>query len=299
MAGSFTNASQSRFLSNSQNASNTASNGAASSPGGLPRPRSRVLSTRQFSTSSAGGGESTSSSGDEKAAKKVSKEKLVLSSGPRLSLSGAGVGGIGGLVPRHPLHHTWVFWFRQHRAPGNKIVNYEEGIKKISTFGSIESFWSLWTHLNPPSLLVPTTDLILFHSEVKRPVWEDSLNVNGGKWIIRLKKGIADRIWEDIVMAVVGDQFDDCAAEDGVDGDSKSSSTYPEICGCTLSVRQSEDILSIWNKDGSDGRVRQNIRDTIRKILDLPQATVMEYKTNNDSLQDRSSFRNSQVDRLS
>lgn len=139
-------------------------------------------------------------------------------------------------------------------------------LQTITHLRQIESFWSLWTHLNPPSLLVPTTDLILFHSGIKRPVWEDSLNVDGGKWIIRLKKGIADRIWEDIVMAVVGDQFDDCAStrEDGVDGDSggnsKSSSTSPEICGCTLSVRQSEDILSVWNKDGSDGRVRQNIR---------------------------------------
>jgi len=227
----------------------------------------------------------------------------VLSSGPRLSLSGAGGAGAGGLLPRHPLRHTWVFWFRQHRAPGNKIVNYEEGIKKISTFGSIESFWSLWTHLNPPSVLVPTTDLILFHSGVKRPVWEDSLNVHGGKWILRLKKGVADRIWEDMVLAVIGDQFDDCVVEDDEDGEpssnTKQSNSEPEICGCTLSVRQSEDILSVWNKDGSDGRVRQKIRDTIRKVLNLSPSTVMEYKTNNDSLQDRSSFRSPHVDRLS
>ena len=32
---------------------------------------------------------------------------------------------------------SWVFWFRQHRAPGNKITNYEEGIKRISTFSSV------------------------------------------------------------------------------------------------------------------------------------------------------------------
>lgn len=31
----------------------------------------------------------------------------------------------------------WVFWFRQQRAPGNKNVNYEEGIKKISAFRSV------------------------------------------------------------------------------------------------------------------------------------------------------------------
>jgi len=32
----------------------------------------------------------------------------------------------------HPLRITWVFWFRQQRTPGNKNVNYEEGIKKDS-----------------------------------------------------------------------------------------------------------------------------------------------------------------------
>ena len=33
----------------------------------------------------------------------------------------------------------WVFWFRQQRAPGNKITNYEEGIKKISAFHSVRA----------------------------------------------------------------------------------------------------------------------------------------------------------------
>jgi hypothetical protein len=42
---------------------------------------------------------------------------------------------------------------------------------------------------------------------VRRPIWEDSLNVDGGKWIIRLKKGVADRLWEELVLGVVGDHF--------------------------------------------------------------------------------------------
>ena len=96
------------------------------------------------------------------------------------------------------------------------------------------------------------------------------MNIQGGKWIIRLKKGVADRLWEEIVVAVVGDQFDDCgpgaelgswrsgngtgAANGGED------SNEPEICGCTLSVRQSEDILSVWNRHGYDQKVNQKIR---------------------------------------
>lgn len=82
----------------------------------------------------------------------------------------------------HPLRTTWVYWFRQQRAPGNKIVSYEEGIKRIAAFASVESFWSLWSHLSPPSALQPTTDYLLFHEAIKRPVWEDPLNITGGKW---------------------------------------------------------------------------------------------------------------------
>ena len=74
----------------------------------------------------------------------------------------------------------------------------------------MESFWNIWTHLSPSSAVQPTTDYLLFHSGIRRPVWEDPLNLQGGKWIIRLKKGVSERLWEELVMAVVGDQFDDC-----------------------------------------------------------------------------------------
>lgn len=205
----------------------------------------------------------------------------------------------------HPFRHTWVFWFRQQRAPGNKITNYEEGIKKVASFSSVESFWSLHTHLSPPSSLTPTTDYLLFHAGVRRPVWEDPLNKTGGKWIIRLRKGIADRLWEDLVCGIVGDLFDECGRgkprldTDGTgNGDVEGEGgDWPEICGCTISVRQSEDIISVWNRTEGDVKMREKIRDTIRTILNLPPTTIMEYKSNNDSIQDKSSFRNSAIER--
>jgi len=192
-----------------------------------------------------------------------------------------------------------VFWFRQQRSPGNKIISYEEGIKKITAFSSVESFWGLWTHLNPPSALQPTTDYLLFHSGVRRPIWEDPLNLPGGKWIIRLKKGVADRIFEDLILAIIGDQFDDVRHPSDTSppihapSDNVEEGSWPEICGCTISVRQSEDIISLWNRYDSDAKVKERIRDTIRRVLSLPATTIMEYKSNNDSMQDKSSFRNS------
>ncbi|CAL1715243.1 unnamed protein product [Somion occarium] len=271
MAGYFSNHSQSRFLANSQpnatsgtgnSSTTTATAQSPSTPNPSTPTRPTRVPSRHFSTSGAG------------------------------SANGTSV---------HPLRNTWVFWFRQHRAPGNKITNYEEGIKKISAFSSVESFWSLWTHLYPPSGLLPTTDYLLFHSGIRRPVWEDPLNIGGGKWIIRLKKGVADRLWEDLVLAVVGDQFDDvtegreATAKDK--GGADPNGEWPEICGCTISVRQNEDIITLWNKVEGDAKVKERISATIRRVLNLPLTTHMEYKSNNDSMQDKSSFRVPAADR--
>jgi translation initiation factor 4E len=255
MANYFSNLSatstQSRFLSNkdkdSQISSTTVVTTTTASFSGATPPPARVPS-KHFSTTLS----------DEQ------KGSAVREKSPAASSS-----GLPTTLSVHPLRSTWVFWFRQQRAPGNKITNYEEGIKKISAFASVESFWSLWTHLHPPSALLPTTDYLLFHQGIRRPVWEDPLNLPGGKWILRLRKGVADRVWEDIVLALVGDQFAGVAPP--------HEDEWPEICGCTISVRQSEDILSVWNRI-DEPKLRERIRDRIRVVLHLPPSTIMEYK---------------------
>ncbi|CAJ0764028.1 2744_t:CDS:2, partial [Entrophospora sp. SA101] len=87
------------------------------------------------------------------------------------------------------------------------------------------------------------------------------------------KQGVRP-VWE--VMAVIGDQFD----------------VGSEICGAVLSIRSSEDILSLWNQSAHEGRINLKIRDTMKRVLNLPSDTIMEYKTHNDALKDNSSFRN-------
>ncbi|KAG0318846.1 Eukaryotic translation initiation factor 4E type 2 [Dissophora globulifera] len=195
------------------------------------------------------------------------------SSGGGGSSSSSGHGGSG----LHPLHFNWVFWF-MHRAPGTKILNYDSSMKKIATFGSVEDFWAVYSHLIRPHELPAVSDYHLFKQGI-RPVWEDAANIKGGKWIVRLKKGLASRYWEDLVMAVIGDQFN----------------VGDEICGVVLSIRSTEDILSLWNQSADEGRLNLTIRDTMKRVLNLPADTTMEYKTHNDALKDKSSFRNTDI----
>ena len=132
-------------------------------------------------------------------------------------------------LSEHPIKSTWVVWYR---PPTSKYSDYEKSTIALSSFSTVESFWAVYSHLKRPSALPSVSDYHVFKKGI-RPVWEDEENKRGGKWIIRLKKGVADRYWEDLLLGIVGDQF----AEAG-----------EEVCGAVLSVRSGEDVLSVWTR---------------------------------------------------
>ena len=135
----------------------------------------------------------------------------------------------GSATEQHQLRYSWNLYYR---PPANKFSDYEKSITKIAAIATVESFWTIYSHLKRPSSLPTVSDYHIFKDGV-RPVWEDEANKRGGKWIVRLKKGVADRYWEDLLLAVVGDQFMEAA---------------DEVCGAVLSVRSGEDVLSVWTK---------------------------------------------------
>ena len=120
-------------------------------------------------------------------------------------------------------------------------------------------------------------------------MWEDEENKRGGKWIIRLKKGVSDRYWEDLLFAIVGDQF----AEAG-----------DEVCGAVLSIRSGEDVLSIWTRidGGRNIKIRQGVSsihsrssadyhsETIKRLLAFPSDTNIIWKSHDDSIAQRSAI---------
>ncbi|KAL6555482.1 hypothetical protein OROGR_006740 [Orobanche gracilis] len=98
----------------------------------------------------------------------------------------------------HPLRHKFVFWYTR-RTPGVRTqTSYEDNIKRIVDFSTVETFWVCYCHLARPSTLPSPTDLHLFKDGI-RPLWEDFANCNGGKWIVRFKKAVSGRFWEDLV----------------------------------------------------------------------------------------------------
>ena len=115
----------------------------------------------------------------------------------------------------------------------------------------------MYRHLRRPSALPLVSDYHLFQKGI-RPIWEDDENKKGGKWIVRLKKGVADRYWEDLLLAIVGDQFGEAS---------------DEVCGAVLSVRNGEDILSIWTR--ADGGRVLKIRYDMPLLFPLPVSSAV------------------------
>ncbi|KAG4220066.1 hypothetical protein PC116_g31455 [Phytophthora cactorum] len=74
-------------------------------------------------------------------------------------------------------------------------------------------------------------------------------------------------------MACVGDQFGDEA---------------DELCGVVLSMRNGEDVLSIWTR--STGQKVLKIRETMRRVLNCPPETRIEFKSHDASMQQRSAI---------
>ncbi|KAL9028566.1 MAG: hypothetical protein Q9196_003085 [Gyalolechia fulgens] len=174
-----------------------------------------------------------------------------------------------GAASEHPLRYTWIVWYR---PPTSKFQDYEKSTIPLANFSSAESFWTVYSHLKRPSSLPSVSDYHLFRKGI-RPVWEDEENKRGGKWIVKLKKGVADRYWEDLLLAIVGDQF----AEAG-----------EEVCGAVLSVRSGEDVLSVWTR--IDGGRNIKIRETIKRVLAFPPDTNIVWKSHDDSIAQRSAI---------
>ncbi|EIW67875.1 hypothetical protein M231_05431 [Tremella mesenterica] len=193
----------------------------------------------------------------------ASKRTASLSGSSRLSLSVPPVRNSAyGRPGRHPLKHEWAISY-VHRPPGAKGIDYEKEIKKVATFGSIESFLHLYSHLTPPNALPPITDVLVFLSRIGRPgVWEEMRD--GGKFTLRLVHPITPLLYESLLLALLGDQFEEADS----------------VVGCVLSVRQSEDILSVWVEQEGEGVRSGSLKEKILSLLGLPQSTICEYRAN-------------------
>ncbi|KAH8398186.1 hypothetical protein KR215_011650 [Drosophila sulfurigaster] len=120
---------------------------------------------------------------------------------------------------KHPLQNTWTLWYLEN----DRSKSWEDMQNEITSFDTVEDFWSLYNHIKPPSEIKLGSDYSLFKKGI-RPMWEDAANKQGGRWVITLNKSSKndlDNLWLDVLLCLIGEAFDHS----------------DQICGAVVNIR--------------------------------------------------------------
>ncbi|KAI5302770.1 eukaryotic translation initiation factor 4E [Ascosphaera pollenicola] len=136
---------------------------------------------------------------------------------------------------KHPLMHQWTLWYT--KPPTGKGSNWNELLKEVVTFGSVEEFWGIYNNITPASQIGIKADYHLFKAGV-RPEWEDIQNKHGGRWSYTYEKKSEvpiDDVWLSAQLAAIGETLE--AAE-----------TDNEVMGVVVNVRSKFYRVSLWTR---------------------------------------------------
>ncbi|KAK2747377.1 eukaryotic translation initiation factor 4E [Onygenales sp. PD_40] len=181
---------------------------------------------------------------------------------------------------KHPLMNEWTLWFT--KPPSGKGDNWNELLKEVVTFNSVEEFWGIYNNISPTSELGLKADYHLFKKGV-RPEWEDQQNKHGGKWSysFRDKRSVPiDDLWLHAQLAAIGETLEN-------DGDN-------EVMGVVVNVRKAFFRIGLWTrtvgKSTSDGRSAEKGREVLlaigrkfKEVLRLKDNDVLEFSGHTDS----------------
>lgn len=170
------------------------------------------------------------------------------------------------LEEKHMLQNNWKFWYFEN----NKERNWEDNLRVVSPFHTVEDFWSVYNHIKSASELKGGCSYFVFKDGIK-PMWEDTGNRAGGRWLMnfdRRWRPNLDNQWLEVLLCLIGEAFDD-------DGD--------DICGAVVDIRGKMDKISIWTADCRNKDRILNIGKKIKERLNLNSQLTMTYESHADT----------------
>jgi hypothetical protein len=93
-------------------------------------------------------------------------------------------------------------------------------------------------------------------------MWEDESCKDGGRWVIRVPKSHSNKYWEEIQLAMIGEQFRE----------------ENEVLGLVISLKPYQDIISIWNRNGTNKEKVQSLREDIERIISPDGEVKIDYE---------------------
>ncbi|XP_055841245.1 eukaryotic translation initiation factor 4E1 isoform X3 [Episyrphus balteatus] len=167
---------------------------------------------------------------------------------------------------KHPLQNKWTLWYLE----SDRSKAWEELQNEITSFDTVEDFWSLYNHIKPPSEIKIGSDYSLFKKGI-RPMWEDSANKQGGRWMISLSRGHKpsdmDNLWLDVLLCLIGEAFDHS----------------DQICGAVINLRGKGHKIAIWTADGNNEEATLEIGHKLKDSLRLSKSTL-QYQLHKDTM---------------
>ncbi|XP_058631103.1 eukaryotic translation initiation factor 4E-1B isoform X1 [Onychostoma macrolepis] len=137
---------------------------------------------------------------------------------------------------KHPLQNRWGLWFYKN----DKSKMWQDNLRLITKFDTVEDFWALYNNIQPPSKLSSGCDYSMFKDGIE-PMWEDRSNKCGGRWLITLAKQHRrtelDHFWLETLLCLIGEGF---------------GSFSRDICGSVINIRAKGDKIAIWTSNAEN-----------------------------------------------
>ncbi|KAH8314635.1 hypothetical protein KR074_004894, partial [Drosophila pseudoananassae] len=206
---------------------------------------------------------------------------------------------------KHPLEHTWTLWHWEN----DRHKSWSDMLSDVTSFNTVEDFFSVYYFIKPPSDLKIYNDYMVFKQGV-RPMWEDDVNKEGGRWMMlldKVSKTFMDKIWHDLVgnliimydsflssqslifqlLCIIGECFD----------------YSQQICGVVINVRHKANKLcgywpvlivffitiihfcytALWTKDSRNVQAILSIGNQMKQMLPLGNLEI-QYQVHKDAM---------------
>jgi hypothetical protein len=163
------------------------------------------------------------------------------------------------------LEHEWILYYDEGAPKGQENTPFESFVKVIGQFSTVQDFWRYWNNIDVTKF--PSyANLRLFKKDIK-PIWEDSHNVKGGKWLIEPRNDDMSQLWLYCILPMIGERFHHS----------------DEICGAVLSFRPKRKSISLWNRDASKREACDKTEADLRTFLKLHNPADIRYQSHSES----------------
>uniref|UniRef100_A0A2C9K2J6 Eukaryotic translation initiation factor 4E type 3 n=1 Tax=Biomphalaria glabrata TaxID=6526 RepID=A0A2C9K2J6_BIOGL len=167
-------------------------------------------------------------------------------------------------VPLVPLNTPWTFWI-DRSVRGTTVQQYESSLTKIYTVDTVQDVRMCDCKTTEKHFCLPTYQTGLRCALIR---WEDEENSEGGNWTFKCKKQDTEDVWKQLLLAAIGEQLSDCMSEED------------DIIGISVSIRDRDDLILIWNNLAShkdDAKIIKKVKELLPHVT----FTTIFYKAFN------------------